>query len=253
MTVEAHGLGYHYGHKQALKGFDASFGPGVNAVLGPNGAGKTTLLSILAGLKRPHEGAVSFDGSSLRSDSDWSRYRSCLGFLPQEATWTADMTVGSFLAYFAAMRGVGRSERSDAVVGVLEQVGLHAESNRRLGSLSGGQRRRVFLAQAMIHGPSVLVLDEPTAGLDPAARVRFRELVVEVAKQRVVVIATHLLEDAVHLGAHTVVLNEGAVIWQGDTQALGQVLGPKEPGVKSLGSPEELGFLALMENADPPE
>lgn len=207
-AVEVRHLTVRYrGGVTALADVSLSWPRGVTALLGANGAGKTTLLNVITGALVPTSGfaRVSGDGDPHRN----------VGYLPQNAGWPGQFTVQEFVTYLAWTRRVPRSRRPARVQRAISDVGLTDQRDVRLGRLSGGQRRRAMLAQALVSDPSLLVLDEPTAGFDPLQRVAFRDLVTRLAQDRAVVISTHLVEDVELLAQWVSILREGRLAYDG--------------------------------------
>jgi ABC-2 type transport system ATP-binding protein len=217
----------------ALRDVSVSWPAGIVALLGANGAGKTTLLRVITGDLRPTSGSLSLPGVAGRG-------RRRVGYLPQDAGWPGQFTVLEFLTYLAWARGVRRSTRRVQVDAAIEAVDLTTLRGVRLGRLSGGQRRRALLAQALLGDPALLVLDEPTAGFDPAQRVAFRELIGRLAPGRTVVISTHLVEDVELLADWVTVLSEGHVSYDGTKEELVGV------AVRAATSPLETALLRMV-------
>ena len=163
-----------FGPKIAVDRVSATLGPGVYGLLGANGAGKTTLMRMVCGVLRPTSGEVRYDGAPVARMGD--AYRALLGYLPQDFGYYPEFTALDFMEYMAALKGLGRRDARDRSLALLERVGLAGEERRRIRTFSGGMRQRLGIAQAVLNDPEVLVLDEPTAGLDPKERVRFRNL-----------------------------------------------------------------------------
>ena len=223
---------------RALDGLDLEIGKGMFGLLGPNGAGKTTLMSILATLLRPTSGDVRIDSWSVTDPRHRFLIRSVLGYLPQELGLYPELSTREFLAYMATLKGFEepRARRCE-VERLLEAVGLGSAERKKVKSLSGGMKRRLGIAQALIGDPRLLIVDEPTAGLDPAERVRFRTLLADLAGDRVVILSTHIVEDVVATCNRVAVLAAGAVAFNGAPsdlagQARGRVwevkLGPED-------------------------
>jgi ABC-2 type transport system ATP-binding protein len=215
-TVTLSGLTKRFGATVALDGVDVAFRPGVNGLLGPNGAGKTTLLRILATVLPADAGRVEALGIDPSTGDGRLALRRRLGYLPQEPGFHRQFTAFEFVDYVAILKEWGeRKPRHDEVRRVLTQVGLEAVMHKRIGQLSGGMRRRVGIAQTLIGHPDLLVLDEPTAGLDPEQRLRFRELLGTEAAAATVLLSTHQTDDVAALCRHAVVLLEGAIRFTG--------------------------------------
>jgi ABC-2 type transport system ATP-binding protein len=205
----------------ALKGVDLEIGEGMFGLLGPNGAGKTTLMRILAGIVRPSDGKVSAYGLGLATEKERIAIKAMLGYLPQELGVYPDLTARQFVDYLAILKGLeDGKERSARVEEVLHLVGLDADMDRKLKGFSGGMKRRVGIAQALVNDPKILIVDEPTAGLDPEERIRFRNLLVGLAGDRVVILSTHIVEDIGQTSRYMAVLAAGQVIYTGGPSEL---------------------------------
>jgi ABC-type multidrug transport system ATPase subunit len=208
-----------YGNSiQALKGISVDVSPGVFGLLGPNGAGKTTLIKILATLLEPDAGTVAFDGFDLISRKD--KTRRLLGYLPQDFGLYPTLTAEQMLNYFAKLKGVAdKEERRTLVDALLERVNLSSARKQRLGGFSGGMRQRLGIAQALIGQPQLIIVDEPTAGLDPEERNRFHNLLAETAgDDAVVILSTHIVSDVSSLCSQMAVIRDGAIIASGTPQ-----------------------------------
>jgi len=197
---------------QALKGISLDIQPGMFGLLGPNGAGKTTLMKILATLLEPDSGAAEMDGLDLINAKAQARKK--LGYLPQDFGLYPTLTAAQMLDYFAKLKGVtDRKERRSLVDALLERVNLSAERNRRLGGFSGGMRQRVGIAQALIGNPELLIVDEPTAGLDPEERTRLHNLLAEsTGENTVVLLSTHIVSDVSNLCSRFAVIRGGEIL-----------------------------------------
>src|SRR5205085_11898926 len=197
------------GHVQALKGVSLEVPAGMFGLLGPNGAGKTTLMKILATLLEPDAGTVELNGVDLLADKDSARR--LLGYLPQEFGLYPTLTAEQTLDYFAKLKGVmHRRERKALLDALLERVNLAAARKQRVGEFSGGMRQRLGIAQALIGQPALVIVDEPTAGLDPEERVRFHNLLADTAgENRVVILSSHIDTDVLNLFSRIVVILHG--------------------------------------------
>lgn len=186
---------------------------GVYGLLGVNGAGKTTLMRMICTLLKPSEGNVHYDGKDIFSmDGD---YRKILGYLPQEFGFYPEFTVKDYLLYIASIKGIRPINAKKRVNELLEQVGLNKAVNKKMKKLSGGMKRRVGIAQAMLNNPKILVLDEPTAGLDPNERIRFRNLISELSKERLVLLSTHIVSDIEYIANEILLMKDGQIIHSG--------------------------------------
>ena len=182
-----------YGNVTALEDISLTFSPGVYGLLGPNGAGKTTLMKMLSTLLFPTKGQILWNGEEILSLG--ANYRGLLGYLPQQFGYYPNYTPRQFLRYAAALQCIPKREAEDRISRLLELVGLEADGNRKLKKFSGGMIQRVGIATAMLNDPQLLILDEPTAGLDPRERVRFRNLIHSLAEDRIVLLSTHIVSD----------------------------------------------------------
>jgi len=222
--VRAEGLHRRYGSTVALAGVDLSLGRGVTGLLGPNGAGKTTLLSILATVASPDAGRLSVLGFDPSDGAERVEIRRRLGYLPQDLGYHRHFKVAEFLDYVAILKEiVDRGRRRTEVARVLAATDLESVAGRRMRALSGGMRRRVGIAQALLGAPELLVLDEPTAGLDPEQRLRFRELLSDLPAHPVVVLSTHQADDVAAICSEVVVLLGGQVRFAGTSAALAKL------------------------------
>jgi ABC-type multidrug transport system ATPase subunit len=194
MRLALHQIGKRYGRGHwALRGIDLEVGPGVCGLLGPNGAGKTTLMNILATLTTPTEGEAMRNGESVRRHPQ--ALRRMLGYLPEDFGVYPNLTAVEFLHYLAAAKGIAKSTSRRRIEALLNLVNLTYARHRRLETFSGGMRQRVGIAQALLNDPQLLIVDEPTAGLDPEERVRFRNLIAELSAERIVILSTHIVSD----------------------------------------------------------
>jgi ABC-2 type transport system ATP-binding protein len=218
MTLGLHDVTYRYrrGGPSAVSGLTLAVQPGRTVLLGPNGAGKTTLLRLAASSIAPHRGAVTLADLDPSRRRDRGRFRSMVGWMPQEVRAIAGFTCREQVAYLGWLKGLSRSIAWTAARVALHRVGLSAEMDRRASDVSGGQLRRVGLAQALVTRPVLLLLDEPTAGLDPVQRASFRGLVRELPAETIVLVSTHQVDDLSDLFDAVVVMDGGALRWQGE-------------------------------------
>ena len=226
-TVTLTGVGKSYGRTAALSDVDLTLAPGITGLLGPNGAGKTTMLRILATALAADNGEVRVLGEDPSTPAGRVAVRRHLGYVPQETGFPRGFTTFAFVDYLAILKEwSNREHRHEEVRRVIDLVGLGAEATKRVSSLSGGQRRRVVLAQALLGEPDLLVLDEPTAGLDPAQRGRLRDVLGRAGVTATVVISTHQTEDVAALCERVAVLDEGRVLFDGTVpELIGQATG----------------------------
>jgi ABC-2 type transport system ATP-binding protein len=226
-SMKLRGVGRTYGATRALAGVTLDLQPGVTGLLGPNGAGKTTLLRLLATALPPTDGRLSLLGLDPQNPAERTGIRRQLGYLPQEVGFPRGFTAFAFVDYVALLKEWTQAAARHAEVRrVLELVGLGNLGSKRIRAMSGGQRRRVALAQALLGSPPVLILDEPTAGVDPEQRVTLRTVLAELARTSIVVLSTHQTEDVAALCERVVVLDGGRVRYDGSvTELVGRAAG----------------------------
>ena len=224
VTIAVEGVSKSYGSTVALDRVTLTIGDGVTGFLGPNGAGKTTLLRMLATVLAPDRGQLRLLGEDPRSHQGRLAIRRRLGYFPQEPGYYLNLSAFDFVDYIAILKEMtDRRTRRAEVLRVLDLVDLSAVRHKKIRSLSGGMRRRVVVAQALLGDPNLLVLDEPTVGLDPEQRLRFRELVSRVAERHTVVLSTHQTEDVAALCQRVVVMDHGIIRFDGTTGELADV------------------------------
>lgn len=236
--IEINRLSKRYGRKQALDGIQLSIGPGMFGLLGRNGAGKTTLMRILATLLAKTGGEITVCGIPISQSRE---IRQITGYLPQEFAIYPGMTVYEALDYLGVLSGLDGPTRKRRIPDLLERVNLAASRSKKVKTLSGGMNRRLGIAQAILHDPRVLIVDEPTAGLDPEERIRFRNLLAEIAQERIVLLSTHIVGDIEATCERIAVVDEGKLVYNGRTQELvetatGQIytLAVSQPELASL-------------------
>lgn len=242
-SARLRGITKKYRATTALAGVDLDLSPGVTALLGRNGAGKSTLVRLLVGVEKPDEGEIQADGIG---DSTYSRtFRRQVGWLPQSFGFPRSMKTKGFVSYAAWLKEVDEKP-AEAASRAMAFANVTDVADRPLGSLSGGTLRRVGLAAAVAHRPRLLVLDEPTTGLDPIQRADLHERVAELAEHCTVLLATHILEDVTALAHRISVLDGGKLIWEGDRRGLGALGGTGGDSVDDLRS----GFSKLVGGAE---
>ena len=205
-------LDKYYGKKQALRRGNLTISQGMFGLLGPNGAGKTTLMKILATLLPKTGGKVTICGTDISQERE---IRRMVGYLPQDFSMYGNMTVYEVMDYLGVLSGMKKAERRERIPMLLEKVNLTENHGTKVKAMSGGMRRRLGIAQAILHNPRVLIVDEPTAGLDPEERVRFRNLLCEIAEERIVILSTHIVGDIEATCENIAVLNQGELLFQG--------------------------------------
>ena len=199
-----------YGDTVALQQVDLTLGPGVYGLLGPNGAGKTTLMRIMTDLLAPSTGRVLLDGQDIAVMG--AAFRKKLGYLPQDFGVYPNFTAEQFLLYIARLKGLSKFEAKRQTDDLLRMVGLEDKKQKKLKGFSGGQRQRVGIAQALLGDPEILVLDEPTAGLDPEERIRFRGIISDLSQQKLVLLSTHIVSDLEAVANEIILLRKGVVL-----------------------------------------
>ncbi|HEX9774288.1 MAG TPA: ATP-binding cassette domain-containing protein [Actinomycetota bacterium] len=220
-AIEIRDVEVRYGSKRAIAGVGAQVGVGVTGLLGPNGAGKTTLLRVLATVAGYDAGSIRILGFDPESGAERTEIRRKIGYMPQEPGFYQRFTAYDFVDYIAILKEMtDRGVRRGEVRRVLDAVGLGDVMGTRIRALSGGMRRRVALAQALLGSPPVLLLDEPSAGLDPELRLRFRDLISSLGEDRAVLLSTHHTEDVAALCRDVIVLHRGSILFQGSPASL---------------------------------
>lgn len=226
MKLVIDGVGKLYkGNVWGLRDFSLTLEPGVLALVGPNGAGKSTLMRILAAITKPTEGRVTWNDMDIARSPD--ELRGVLGYLPQDFGIYPNLNVVEFLEYMAALKGLdGRTARK-RIRELLQVVNLFDVRRRRLGGFSGGMKQRVGIAQALLNDPQLLIVDEPTVGLDPEERVRFRNLLSDLAGERIVILSTHIVSDVEAVATEIAIINQGQLLYQGAPEHLLQTVDGK--------------------------
>ncbi|CEP81313.1 ABC transporter ATP-binding protein [Paraclostridium sordellii] len=202
-----------YKHKNANENINLTLESGVYGLLGPNGAGKTTLMKQIATLKCPTSGKILYNGKDINSLDD--KYREVVGYLPQDFDAYKNFSAKDFLLYIGALKGLRKDEAKIKTDKLLNLVGLYEVRNKAISKFSGGMKRRVGIAQALLNDPKVLILDEPTAGLDPQERARFRNLLSQIGKETIVILSTHIISDIESVAKETIIIKDGKVLLQG--------------------------------------
>ena len=209
LSIDRVGKTYR-GGVRGLDDFSLELGPGVLGLLGPNGAGKSTLMRILATITKPTDGKVAWNGADIVAHPD--RLRAELGYLPQDFGIYPNLSALEFLEYIAAAKGIGARAAKRRIEELLVLVNLTDARRRPLGGFSGGMRQRVGIAQALLNDPKLLIVDEPTAGLDPEERVRFRNLLSDLSGERIVILSTHIVSDVEATATHIALINRGRLV-----------------------------------------
>ena len=202
-----------YGRKRANDGITVTLENGVYGLLGPNGAGKTTLMKQITTLIKPDKGEILYNGEDIFNMDD--KYRDLIGYLPQEFGVYKNFTAKQFLQYVGALKGINGKSLNSKVDELLELVGLYDVRNKAIGKFSGGMKRRVGIAQVLLNDPKIIVLDEPTAGLDPQERTRFRNLIAKISRDKVIILSTHIISDIESVAKETIMIKKGKLLMKG--------------------------------------
>ena len=210
MELNIESLTKHYGTNCALKEFTVCLHPGVYGLLGPNGAGKSTLMNLLTDTIKRESGNILYDGKEILALG--RNYRALVGYMPQQQGLYDDFTLNRFLWYMAALKGLKKKEAKEKITQLLETVNLTDAAHKKLGSFSGGMKQRALIAQALLNNPEILILDEPTAGLDPKERIRIRNFISEIAEDKIVLISTHVVSDIEFIAKEIILLKKGQLI-----------------------------------------
>lgn len=241
--VSARKMSDHYGRVQVLRSVDLDVPTGVTALLGPNGAGKTTLLHLLCGLRCPTGGSLSVLGVTHDQRARQRKIAASVGFLPQTVGFLPGYTVRDFVSYAAWLKRVPRRELRQRVESALADVEMGHQADKKMRALSGGMIRRVGIAAAIVHQPPLLLLDEPSAGLDPEQRLALRSLLARLKHTSSVIVSTHLIEDVRDVCDTVVVLDEGLIRFTGSPRELGRVAGTSaDDHLRDI----EGGYLAVL-------
>jgi ABC-type multidrug transport system ATPase subunit len=244
--VDLDHITHSFGRHTALEDVSLQFGAGVFGLLGPNGAGKSTLLRIMATVLKPKRGEVRLLGMNPNESHDLRSIRRELGYLPQQFGYYPNFSVFEFIEYFALLKEMTPKRVRPAVANAIERVGLEDRAKTKMKSLSGGMLRRVGIAQAIVNEPALLLLDEPTVGLDPEQRVLFRRLLREISGHSTVFVSTHLVEDVAAACSDVRILNEGRVVYAGDASDLKRI-GAELSGDEAAGDSEiERGYTSVL-------
>jgi len=207
LVIETLNVSKAYNGVQALKDFTLKLTPGILGLLGPNGAGKSTLMRMLATITKPTEGTILWNGRDVVKDPE--ALRSVLGYLPQDFGVYPNLSAQEFLEYMAAIKGMSGKKARQKISELLDLVNLREASRRPLGGYSGGMRQRVGIAQALLNDPQLLIVDEPTVGLDPEERVRFRNLLSDLAGERIIILSTHIVSDVEATATDIAIIHKG--------------------------------------------
>jgi ABC-2 type transport system ATP-binding protein len=222
MELRLENIKKFYGKQYALDDFSAALTEGIYGLLGPNGAGKTTLINIIIGALEANEGKVFLDGIDVKQMC--TSYLNRIGYLPQDPTFYKNFRSDEFLKYMCAIKDIPAKCVKSRIEEVLELVNLTDSYKKKIGALSGGMRQRLGIAQAILNRPDILVLDEPTAGLDPVERIRFRNIISKLSKDKIVLLATHIVPDVEYIAKEILILRKGKLVKKGTPKALEKVV-----------------------------
>lgn len=211
MELNVDRVSKQYKNKIAVDRISIRLKKGVHGLLGANGAGKTTLMRIICGILRASSGTVSYDGIDVSEEA----YRAVLGYLPQDFGYYPEFTGLDFLLYMAALKGLDKAQARKRAEELLQLVSLQDVAKKKIKTYSGGMKQRLGIAQALLNQPKLLILDEPTAGLDPKERVRFRDLIESLGKDSIVLLSTHIISDIEHIANDVMMMKDGQIIYQG--------------------------------------
>lgn len=213
MSLVLNNVRKKFGSMVAVDGISIEMENGLYGLLGTNGAGKTTLMRILCTVLKPSDGKIYYNGEDI-FEMD-GRYRNIIGYLPQEFGFYPNLSVKDYLSYIASLKGLNKRLTKVRIEKLLEITGMQIHSSKKMKKLSGGMKRRVGIAQALLNDPKILILDEPTAGLDPMERIKFRNLIGELSKDKIVLLSTHIVSDIEAIAKHIFVMKDGKIIKQG--------------------------------------
>lgn len=235
MKLEIKNISKKFKEKDAVKKFDATLTPGVYGLLGPNGAGKTTVMRIMADVSKPTTGNIILN--DIFKDELGSKYRDILGYLPQHVGFYKSFKAIDFLYYVCALKGIPKNEWKNKCEELLKFVNLYDVRKRKIGKFSGGMKQRLGIAQALLNDPKILILDEPTAGLDPNERIRFKNLISDIAKDKIIILSTHITSDIEYIANEILVMKHGELI---DKVTTSEILNKLTGKVFSVNVPQEM-------------
>ena len=226
MELRIEHLTKKYGEKVALRDFTYTFTPGIYGILGANGAGKSTLMNLITDNVKRNEGQILWNGTDILKLG--KRFRAKLGYMPQQQGMYNDFSARSFLRYMAQIKEIPKKQADEQIEQLLDVVNLREDSHKKVGGFSGGMRQRVLLAQALLGDPKILILDEPTAGLDPRERLRLRQYISDLAQDRIVFLTTHIVSDIESIASDVLLMKQGELVRHGAPEVLIASCGGKD-------------------------
>ena len=226
MELKIEHLTKKYGEKVALRDFTYTFTPGIYGILGANGAGKSTLMNLITDNVKRTEGQILWDGTDIRKLG--KRFRGMLGYMPQQQGMYNDFSARAFLRYMAQIKEIPKKQADEQIEQLLDVVNLREDAHKKVGGFSGGMRQRVLLAQALLGDPKILILDEPTAGLDPRERLRLRQYISDLSQDRIVFLTTHIVSDIESISDDVLLMKQGELVRHGAPEVLIASCGGKD-------------------------
>lgn len=218
IKLDINNVSYNFNHVKALDSISLNLEPGIYGLIGPNGAGKTTLLRLISNILKVQEGAIYYNGESIGKLN--KNYRKIVGLMPQNQKGYDQYSGFSFLHYMALLKGLSKKDANQQIDFLVKQVSLEDSIHRKIQTYSGGMRQRLMFAQSILGNPKIVILDEPTAGLDPYERIKLRNYVSEIASDKIVILATHVMQDVESIADKLILINNGKIVFVGSNQSL---------------------------------
>lgn len=218
IKLDINNVSYNFNHVKALDSISLNLEPGIYGLIGPNGAGKTTLLRLISNILKVQEGAIHYNGESIGKLN--KNYRKIVGLMPQSQKGYDQYSGFSFLHYMALLKGLSKKDANQQIDFLVRQVSLEDSIHRKIQTYSGGMRQRLMFAQSILGNPKIVILDEPTAGLDPYERIKLRNYVSEIAADKIVILATHVMQDVESIADKLILINNGKIVFVGSNQSL---------------------------------